>query len=316
MAQDWTLHDMPGFGGKRIIITGANSGIGLEAARMLATKGARITLAVRSLERGAEAAAVIRRETPDADVDVAHLDLANLDSVRKFAADFLASHDELTVLINNAGVMAVPLRKTADGHELQFGTNHLGHFALTGLLLPLLLKSPGARVVTVSSAAHRRGRIDFDNLDGRRSYSKWGAYSQSKLANLLFAVELARRLQAAQADAISVACHPGWAATNLTSGASRLTDQPLRLGLSRLGSRVALQDARMGALPTVYAATAPWLRGGEYVGPTGFVGMRGQPGIVEPKPSAHDADVARRLWELSEMRTCVHYPLSPSPTEE
>ncbi|MCY0870020.1 MAG: oxidoreductase, partial [Firmicutes bacterium] len=254
MAQNWTLHDMPELVGKRIIVTGGNSGIGLEAARLLATKGAHITLAVRSPQRGADAAAVIRRDTPDASVDVAQLDLASLDSVRNFASEFLASNDELAVLINNAGVMAVPLRKTADGHELQFGTNHLGHFALTGLLLPRLLSTPGARVVTVSSAAHRGGRIDFDNLDGSRSYSKWGAYSQSKLANLLFATELSRRLQAAGADVISVACHPGWAATNLTSGASRLTDQPLRQGLSRLGNRVALQDARMGALPTVYAA--------------------------------------------------------------
>lgn len=299
MASRWDESRLSDQSGKTMVITGGNSGIGFEAAKMLAGKGARVVLAVRSMERGQEAARAIRASNPEAEVDVMHLDLSRLDSVRNFADAYLAKYDSLSVLVNNAGVMAPPHRKTTDGFELQFGTNHLGHFALTGRLLPRLLQTEGSRVVVVSSAAHKAGKIHFENLDGSKRYRRWAFYSQSKLANLLFMRELQRRLAAAGAKTIAVACHPGFASTKLVSnGMGNL------LGVL---SKPFGQSAYMGALPTVYAATESGLQGGAYVGPTGRGGMRGYPGLSPSTTLSKDMDLAKRLWALSEQLTGVQY---------
>jgi NAD(P)-dependent dehydrogenase (short-subunit alcohol dehydrogenase family) len=296
--------DIPDQDGRIVVITGANSGIGLEAARELARAGARVVLACRETSKGDAAAQAIRATVPGAELDVEALDLASLDSVRAFAKRY--AHERLDLLINNAGVMAAPYAKTADGFELQLGTNHLGHFALTGLLLDRLLATPRARVVTVSSTAHKFGSMRFDDLQSERSYRRWAAYGQSKLANLLFALELDRRLQATDADLLSVAAHPGYAATNLQFAAT-----PSRI--ERIGSvvlnRVYAQGADRGALPTLYAAVAD-IPGGSFVGPDGFQEMRGQPKIVVPTRAARDPERARRLWEISEQLTGVHFEFS------
>lgn len=306
MDNRWEEADVPNLQGKVVLITGSNSGIGFEAARVLAGEGAEVVLAVRNTQKGQTAAAAIRRDYPTATLDVMTLDLADLASVREFAESFRKRSDRLSLLINNAGVMAPPYRQTAGGFEMQFGTNHLGHFALTGRLLPLLLSTPSARVVNVSSAAHRMGKIDFDNLDGSKGYSRWRFYGQSKLANLLFTYELQRRFEAAKADVISVACHPGFAATNLTAAGVGMNLSWLGKGLGSL-SNLAAQSAAMGALPTLYAATEPSVHGGEYIGPTGRGGMKGYPGKVESNEQSHDRSVAQRLWQVSETLTGVPF---------
>ncbi len=308
MAQRWDSNNIPDQQGRLVVITGANSGIGYEAAKALAGKGAEVLLAVRSVERGQAAAARIRAAHPQAQVTVEALDLADLASVRAFAASFLDRHPALPVLINNAGVMATPYRRTADGFELQFGTNHLGHFALTGLLLPAILAAPQARVVTVSSGAHNFGQIAFDNLDGAKSYQRWAAYGQSKLANLLFAYELQRRFAAAGASAISLACHPGYADTELQKAGPRMDGFALGETLAGVMNALFGQSAAMGALPTLYAATAPAARGGDYIGPDAFGGMRGYPVAQRSNPTSYDPALARRLWEVSEQLTGVRYP--------
>jgi NAD(P)-dependent dehydrogenase (short-subunit alcohol dehydrogenase family) len=302
-----TTNHIPDQHGRIAVITGANSGIGLEAAQGLAHAGGRVIMACRDTAKGNAAAETIRRATPGAELEVAKLDLASLDSVRAFAERY--PHDRLDLLINNAGVMASPHRKTADGFELQFATNHLGHFALTGLLLDRLLGTPEARVVTVSSTAHKFGRINFDDLQGERSYHRWRAYGQSKLANLLFTFELERRLRATDADLLSVAAHPGYSATNLQFAAT-----PSRI--ERLGSvvlnRVYAQSAERGALPTLYAATAE-IPGGSFVGPDGFQEMRGNPKVVKATRAARDPETARRLWEASEQLTGVRFAFADGP---
>jgi NAD(P)-dependent dehydrogenase (short-subunit alcohol dehydrogenase family) len=296
----WTVKDMPDQTGKVAIVTGANSGIGYEEARGLASKGARVILACRSQEKGEAAVKQICEEQPDALVDLTPLDLADLSSVRQFAEQFTPRYDRLDMLINNAGVMAVPeLRRTADGFEMQFGTNHLGHFALTGLLLEAITRTPNARVVTVSSVAHYRGQMDFDNLNAERSYDRWGAYGESKVANLLFTYELQRRFEAAGEDAIAVAAHPGWTDTNLQRDA----------GLFRFFNPLIAMQSEQGALPTLYAATAPNVSGGEYYGPDGRNERRGYPTRVESSPLSHDQAAATRLWALSEELTGVTFEL-------
>jgi NAD(P)-dependent dehydrogenase (short-subunit alcohol dehydrogenase family) len=296
-----SMNDIPAQSGRIALITGANSGIGLEAARGLAQAGARVIMACRDTAKGAAAAETIRASAPSADLDVAQLDLASLDSVRAFAESY--PHEHLDLLINNAGVMVPPYRKTVDGFELQLGTNHLGHFALTGLLFDKLLATPKARVVTISSTAHKIGRIDFEDLQSERSYRRWRAYGQSKLANLLFTFELDRRLRAERAELLSVAAHPGYSATNLQFAAT-----PSRL--ERLGSvvlnRVWAQSAERGAMPTLYAATAD-IPGDSFVGPDGFQEMRGEPKLVTPTRAARDPETALRLWETSEQLTGVHF---------
>jgi len=291
--------DLPDMSGKTVIVTGANSGIGRAAAAAFANAGARVVLAVRDLAKGHATASAIG--APAATVggapEVRELDLASLDSIRAFAA---AWQGEIDLLINNAGVMAPPLTRTADGFELQFGTNHLGHFALTNLLLPNVT----GRIVTVSSGMHLIGRIDFADLNWeRRRYKPWRAYGQSKLANLLFTSELQRRLTQAGSPVLATAAHPGYAATNLQSNAASGLQ---RFAMNQLGNRLIAQDVAGGALPTLYAAVAD-IPGGSFAGP-GILGLRGAPKLVARSAAARDATVARRLWSVSEELTGVSFP--------
>ncbi|NHN47892.1 SDR family NAD(P)-dependent oxidoreductase [Halostella sp. JP-L12] len=310
---EWDASSMPDLSGKTVVVTGANSGIGLEATRAFARKGAHVVMACRDVGRGESAKATVREDAPAASLTVRELDLADLDSVRTFAEAVADEERALDVLCNNAGVMAIPRRETEDGFERQFGVNHLGHFALTGLLLPTLRETPGeTRVVTQSSGVHERGRIDFDDLHGEASYDEWDAYAQSKLANVLFAYELDRRLDAAGADVRSVACHPGWAATNLQRRGPEMAGSRLRLRLMEVANRVFAQSAAGGALPLLYAATAPAVEGGDYVGPGGLLNMRGPPETQRSSDRSYDGSVGRRLWAVSEAETGVAYSL-PDP---
>jgi len=306
MPHDWNLERVPDLSGRVIILTGANSGIGYEAAFALAKRNANVILACRNREKARAAADRIHSKSPTARLGIIPLDLADLSSVRTFADTFRESHSRLDALINNAGVMALPRRTTKDGFEMQLGTNHLGHFALTGHLLQLLLATPGSRVVNVSSIAHQFGRIRFHDLQWENRYSKWGAYGQSKLANLLFTHELDRKLKEAGRDTISVACHPGWAATNLQEAGPKMEGSKLMERLSAWGNALLAQDAAAGALPTIFATVEP-LRGDEYVGPTRLMGWRGPPEMIEPLSKARDPEVAARLWEESERLTGVVY---------
>lgn len=281
-------------------MTGANSGLGLHTSIALARKGARVLMACRDAERARRALERVRAAAPGAAVELVTLDLASLSSVRSAAADVAARVDALDVLVDNAGVMATPRSTTVDGFEMQLGTNHLGHFALTGRLLPLLLAASAPRVVVVSSAAHRMGRIDFDDLNSERSYERWGAYGQSKLANLLFARELERRVPAL----LVAAAHPGYAATHLQNGhGSRLL-----AGFMQIGNAVLAQSDEAGAMPSIYAATMPDVRTGDYWGPS-FAELRGAPKRVGRSRAAGDDVAARRLWERSEELTGVAYAL-------
>jgi NAD(P)-dependent dehydrogenase (short-subunit alcohol dehydrogenase family) len=305
----WTADDIPDLTGKTIIVTGGNSGIGFEAARQMARKGAHVILACRDTGKAADAMAQIRTLQPSASLEAMQLDLASLESVHRFARDFATKGVALDVLCNNAGVMAIPRRTTAEGFEMQLGTNHLGHFALTGLLLEPLLAAPAGRVVSVSSTAHKPGRIDFDDLQGEKRYGKWIAYAQSKLANLLFTYELQRRLEAAGARAIGVACHPGYSATNLQAVGPQMSGSRIAASLMDIGNRLFSQTAAMGALPTLYAAASPDAHGGDYIGPDGLMENWGHPKKVQSTARSHDRAVARRLWETSEQLTSVRYPL-------
>ncbi len=306
-AKPWTANDMPDLSGKTIIVTGGNSGIGYEAALQFARKRATTILACRNLDKANAAAAQIVASNPGATVEVMELDLSSLASIRNFADAFHKSRRNLDALVNNAGVMALPYRKTVDGFEMQFGTNHLGHFALTGLLLDALLAADGARVVNVSSGAHRMGRIRFDDLQWERSYYKWFAYGQSKLANLLFTFELQRRADKAGAKLLAVGCHPGYAATNLQSAGPRMQGASGMESFWGTMNGMFAQSAGMGALPTLYAATSPEVRGGDYIGPDGIAEMWGHPVKVACSIAAKDPAVAARLWEVSEQLTNVHY---------
>jgi NAD(P)-dependent dehydrogenase (short-subunit alcohol dehydrogenase family) len=303
----WTANNIPDLTGKTAVVTGSNSGIGYEAALQLAGKGARVLMACRDAEKTRAAALRIKQTFPNAVVDTMHLDLASLASIRAFAAAFAESHPSLHILCNNAGVMALPYRKTADGFEMQFGTNHLGHFALTGLLLERILATPAARVVTVSSGVHRAGAINFDDLSSEQSYGKWRAYAQSKIANLLFTYELQRRLAESKANAIAVACHPGYAATNLQAAGPRMEGSGLMESITDLGNRLFAQSAAMGALPTLYAATSPDVRGGDYIGPDGLFENWGYPKKVSSNARSRDTATAARLWDVSEELTSVRY---------
>jgi NAD(P)-dependent dehydrogenase (short-subunit alcohol dehydrogenase family) len=306
----WTTNDLPDLSGKRIVVTGGNSGIGFQAAGEFARKGASVVLACRSIEKARAAATQITAAHPHTAVEVMELDLSILESVRNFARTFRAKHRNLHVLCNNAGVMALPHRRTANGFEMQFGTNHLGHFALTGLLLEPLLRTEGARVVTVSSSAHRMGRIQFDDLQWERSYSEWLAYGQSKLANLLFTFELHRRAKRAGANMISVACHPGYAATNLQAAGTRMQGFWMLETAMDFANQLFAQSAAMGALPLLYAAAASDVGGGDYIGPDGLGELRGHPIKVSCSADARDPATARRLWDISEQLTGVRFCFS------
>ncbi|MCK7627164.1 oxidoreductase [Streptomyces sp. RS10V-4] len=305
----WNTSHIPDQTGRAAVVTGANSGLGYVTARELARRGARVVLACRSTGRGTAALARLRAEVPTAEAEFRPLDLADLASVRHFAdglADFCG--DRLDLLINNAGVMALPYRTTADGFEMQFGTNHLGHFALTGLLLPKLLATPGARVVTVSSMLHLAANVDLTDLNAERGYHRWRAYGRSKSANLLFTHELARRLAAAGSGVVAAAAHPGYAATNLQTAGVRMEDRKAAERLAELGNRLIAQPAEGGALGTLCAATAPHMRPDAFIGPRS--GLRGAPARSFRAPWTTDARTAARLWTASEELTGVRFPLA------
>lgn len=305
----WTERDIPDLAGRRAIVTGASSGIGLEASRLLAAAGAEVVLAVRDPARGRRAVEDITRTVPEARLAVAEIDLSELDSVRRFGRREVELARGLDMLINNAGTSGGPRRASADGFEIQMATNFLGHFALTGLLLPLL--HPGGRIVTVASLMARRGHLSaattLEDLRPREPYRAGRCYADSKQADLLFAVELGRRLRAAGSDILSVACHPGGAATGLGSQRARAAGRPERLTIGARLMRLVLQSARAGAWPTVFAATAPGLVGGELVAPDGIAQGRGRPRVVPVFASGRDAAVAARLWELGREATGVEF---------
>ncbi|MBT2401007.1 oxidoreductase [Streptomyces sp. ISL-100] len=304
MTTGWKASDIPDQSGRTAVVTGANSGIGLVTARELARRGARVVLACRSEQRGKEAAAGITREVPGALVEFTPLDLADLSSIRDFAGSY--AYDRLDLLINNAGVMALPYGRTADGFETQFGVNHLGHFALTGLLLPHLLRTPAARVVTVSSGLHALSNIDIGDLNSERKYRRWIAYGRSKTANLLFIHELAARLAAAGSDVVAAAAHPGYASTNLQSAGVRMEGRRAAERIVALGNRIIAQPAESGALPTLYAATEPGVQPDSFTGPK-IQGWRGAPTKSwRAKWTTNDV-ASERLWVASEQLTGVTY---------
>lgn len=306
----WTAESLPedALEGKTYIVTGGNSGIGFEAADALAGRGARTVLACRNPQKAGEAVDRIRKKHTHASVETLALDLSRLASVREFAKAFDDTSDRLDGLVNNAGVMAIPLRRTADGFEMQIGTNHLGHFALTGLLLEKLLETPDARVVNVSSTMHKVGRVDLDDLNYReRRYRKWAAYGQSKLANLYFTYELQRRFERARVPTLAAACHPGYAATNLQFVGPQMEGSSFMARGAALMNRIVSQPASMGCLPTLYAAVGADVRGGDYYGPDGFQEIAGHPTRVQSTRRSHDEEIAAGLWELSEELTGVEF---------
>ena len=310
---DWTADQMPEMAGRTVVVTGANSGLGFEAVREFARYGASVVMACRSTDRGERAREDVLDDQAGASVEVVELDLASLASIREFADALTDRHDGLHVLCNNAGVMAIPRGETEDGFERQFGINHLGHFALTGLLLDTLRTADGgSRVVTQSSGLHENGVIDFADLQRKGEYDKFDAYARSKLANLLFAYELDRRLKAADEDVVSVACHPGYAATNLQTRGPEMRGAALQKMAMQVANRVVAQSAAMGALPMLFAATTPDIDGGEYVGPGGLINIRGHPEPQRSSERSYDERTAKRLWTVSEDLTGVTYDL-PEP---
>jgi NAD(P)-dependent dehydrogenase (short-subunit alcohol dehydrogenase family) len=299
----WTASNVPDQTGRVAVITGANTGIGLETATVLAGKGAHIVMAVRDLDKGKDAASHIATGNPRAQITLQRLDLSSLTSVRAAADELKAAHPQIDLLINNAGVMFTPEGVTPDGVEFQFGTNHLGHYALTGLLLDTMLPVHGSRVVTVSSLAHRvRASTNFDDV--QRPYDRVAAYGRSKLANLLFTYELQRRLSARDADTVSVAAHPGNSRTELF----RNSPSWIRVGSALLAPLVS-QSPKMGALPTLRAAADPGVQGGQYYGPGGPAEQRGYPKLVHSSAQSHDEGLQLKLWKVSEELTGITYPL-------
>jgi NAD(P)-dependent dehydrogenase (short-subunit alcohol dehydrogenase family) len=304
----WTASDVPDQRGRVAVITGGSGGLGLATARVLAERGATVVLAGRDPAKLIHAGEELQGAQPSGSVQTAELDLASLESIRKAAADLSGRFAALDLLINNAGLMFPPYGLTRDGHELQFGTNHLGHFALTGLLLPQLLAAPGSRVVTVSSNGHRAGRMNFADLNSARHYQRMLAYGQSKLANLMFTYELQRRLAAANAPTIALAAHPGTARTDLTRHMSGLANAAMGPRFRVVNSWL-VQDAAMGALPTLRAATDPAAVGGTYYGPDGFMQLTGNPVVVTSSNRSQNRQAQRRLWVESEQLTGITYPV-------
>ncbi|MFC6974776.1 oxidoreductase [Halomicroarcula sp. GCM10025709] len=309
---DWSVAEMPSLDGDTVVVTGANSGLGFEGTKAFARKGATVVMACRSVDRGEDAAAEIRRSIADADLDVRQCDLASLSSVAGFTEGVRDEYGGVDILCNNAGVMAIPRQETEDGFETQLGVNHLGHFALTARLWPALRASDGeARVVTQSSGAHEMGEMDFSDLMSERSYGRWAAYGRSKLANLLFAYELQDRIDDNGVDDVrSVACHPGYADTNLQFRGPQEMGSNVRLAGMKVANALLGQSAKQGALPMLYAATADGIIGGEYVGPDGLLGMRGAPEFQQSNEASRDEDDAAELWSVSEELTGVEFDVS------
>lgn len=300
MSHKWNSDNIPDQSGRVVVVTGSSSGIGYETARVLAAKSAEVIIAVRNLEKGNTAADKIINEFADANVRVMELDLASLKSVRSFAGSFKSGYNHLDLLINNAGVMMPPYSKTEDGFELQFGTNHLGHFALTGLLIDMIINTEGARIVNVSSMAHKRGNLDFSDLNWEiRNYDPMKSYADSKIANIYFTLELVRKIGSGDKSPMVTAAHPGWTATELQRHS----------GLFDKLNYFFAQDITMGALPTLMAAVDPDAKTGDYYGPKGFMEMRGYPKKVETNSLSQDQEIARRLWDISEESTGIKFEL-------
>ncbi|MFZ4849461.1 MAG: oxidoreductase [Caldilinea sp.] len=302
----WTQEEMPGLQGKVAVVTGANSGLGFECSKALAAKGATVVMTARNLQKGENARQALLQEQPAAAVDLMGLDLGDLSSVRSFALAFKQKYEFLDILLNNAGVMAIPRQETPDGFEMQIGVNHLGHFALTGLLLDLIVKRPKARIHTVSSSAHYMGAIHFEDLMGRKKYSRWAAYGQSKLANVFFTFELQKRLRAAGRDTLANVSHPGFVIGNLQTNSVQQSGARLEALLYRVVQPLLAQDVRMGVLPILYGTTAPEAKGGVFYGPHKF-NLLGYPAEQKANSAASDDAALRRFWELSEQLTGVKF---------
>jgi NAD(P)-dependent dehydrogenase (short-subunit alcohol dehydrogenase family) len=302
----WTVQDMPEQTGRVAIVTGANSGLGYETSLALASKGAEVLMACRNMQKGQEALNEIRSHYPQAKLVLMKLDLGSLESLRQFANDFHNSYNRLDLLINNAGLMAIPRAETVDGLEMQFAVNHLGHFALTGLLLDMLLDTKGSRVVNVSSTANLIGRIHFDDINLEKNYSRYGAYGQSKLANVMFTFELQGRLEQAGADTVSIVAHPGLSHTNLQTNTANATGNILERITYSIMMPLFSQSQAMGALPQLYAATAPEAKAAAFYGPD-FLHTRGYPTAIRANRLAYKEVDQRRLWEISEELTGVTY---------
>lgn len=309
----WGVDTMPDQSGRTVVVTGANSGLGFEGTKAFARKGAHVIMACRDRDRAQSAKEEIRSSVSEPSLSIIELDLADLDSIRSFVDTFTEAHDDLHVLCNNAGIMAIPRQETADGFEMQLGVNHLGHFALTGHLLDHLRETEGeTRIVTQSSGLHENGEVDFDDLHGEQEYDRWDAYAQSKLANLLFAYELDRRLRATDASVTSVGCHPGYADTDLQRRGPEMRGSKIRLWGMKIANTLFAQSAKQGALPMVYAATASEISGGEYVGPGGILNMRGAPEMQESNDRSYDENLAAQLWDVSAELTGVSYDFEAS----
>lgn len=315
MMQHWTTDNMPDQSGKTIIVTGANSGLGFETTKALAEKGATVIMACRNMDKGDRARQRVIDHVPDATLELMALDLSDLSSVRDFAATFQGKHERLDVLINNAGLMGIPRRETVDGFEMQLGVNHLGHFALTGLLMERLLATPDSRVISVSSFIAYIGEgIHLDDLNMTQNYTRYGAYAQSKLANVLFAYELDERLKAAGADVRSIAAHPGYSDTSLQDNSTTSSGNKIEGFIYGITNRLLAQSQAKGALPQLYAATAPEAKGGTFYGPN-FLRIRGYPTQVRAPEDATNTHIRRRLWESSQQMTGVRYPLDAPAAE-
>lgn len=310
----WTQDNIPNLTGKVIVVTGANSGLGFECSRTFAEKGATVVMAVRNMAKGEKAEADILQAHPNASLDVMKLDVGDLSSVRAFAEAFKAKYDRLDILLNNAGVMAIPRQETVDGFEMQLGVNHLGHFALTGLLLDVIVNTPKARIHNVTSGANFNGSINFDDLMGETEYGRWAAYGQSKLANVFFTFELQKRLTAAGFDTITNTAHPGLVIGNLQANSVAQSDTKIEGMLYRIVQPIMAQDIKMGVLPMLYAMTAEDAKGGAFYGPRRF-NLRGYAAEKTANKDAYDAAALKRFWEMSKELTGVTYPILDAVAE-